>query len=63
MDNDYAFINETNIVLDHMFYILGFILKNVYGQQMKYTSFMVFTFLERYIQTLMSACFSCLAAK
>ena len=48
MDNDYAFIHETNIVLDRMFYILGFILKNVYGQQMKYTTlFMVFTFLER----------------
>ena len=29
MDNDYAFIHETNIVLDHMFYILGFILKSV----------------------------------
>jgi len=44
MVNDYAFIHETNIVLDHMFYILVFILKSVYGQQMKYTTlFMVFT--------------------
>jgi hypothetical protein len=36
MDNDYAFIHETDIVLDRMFYILGFILKSVNGQQMKY---------------------------
>jgi len=46
MDNDYAFIHETNIILDSMFYIPGFILNCVYGQQMKYTTlFMVFTFL------------------
>jgi hypothetical protein len=46
MDNEYAFIHETNIILDSMFYIPGFILNSVHGQQMNYTLFMVFTFLE-----------------
>jgi hypothetical protein len=48
MGNYYAFIHETNTVLDCTFYLLGFVLKSEYCQQMKYTTlFMMFTFLER----------------